>query len=390
MKYTVILAVMLFVLSSAGAWSRVNPSLVPLTPQEQNIKAILLDLVRNEDEAILCGQTGRLRGVFLPGAGSAQDALHQAIEREEFLKSWARARRLKITAATVSVRTPHITFLSPNRVQVSGVVSEDYIYHYAGERAHYHFGLGIRHEYALQRHHNVWYIRSDDFTDPLDQDTRIPRAAKPAEGRQAHFPRIPLGPQNDGAAHAVSYADRYCGAAPGCGNHGFYNAAYNSYNGEGGDCTNFISQALKAAGFRETPMWSYDRLTGEGDRAWSNAQGLADFLSESGRATLIARGRYPVITQSTAQFPHGAVGALRPGDLISYVERGRAVHTAIVVGYDPHGVPVVDSHTSDRFHVPWDLGWDQRTRYSLWHVHYPSSEPPGTSPSPANNHRRNS
>jgi hypothetical protein len=56
---------------------------------------------------------------------------------------------------------------------------------------------------------------------------------------------------------------------------------------------------------------------------------------------------------------------------VSYVERRKAVHTGLVVGYDARGVPVVDTHTADRYHVPWELGWDHSTYFVLWHVHYP-------------------
>lgn len=371
MKKTFVLFIAALVLVSSLGWSeRPHPVFVPLTPKEQAIKAVLHRLVSQEDTAIVKGQSKRLSRVFLSDAEPSRDALRHAREREAFLESWSRARALKIANLTVLVRTPHITFVSGDLVNVMGVVSESYSYHYLDNATPYRFGLGVRHYYVLQRKDNTWYIRADDFTDPLDQNTRLPSTAKPAEGR-SQDPLTPSAPPSFGAQKAVLYADQYCGAAPGCGNRGFYNPSYNNYNGDGGDCTNFISQALKAGGFREVGSWSYNRQSGEGDRAWSNAQGLADFLDGSERASLYAYGRYPVVTQPTARFSHGAVSDLHPGDLISYVERGRAVHTAIVVGFDPHGVPVVDSHTSDRYHVPWDLGWDHRTRYLLWHIRYP-------------------
>lgn len=365
---TMSLIVGLFSLGAVGQPSRAV--LVPLTPQEQAVKATLLHLVRGEDQAILSGNRARLEAVFLPG--KRQSALLHAEERRDFLKAWSHVRGLAVTSVTVSLRTPRITFVSPDRVKIGAIVSESYRYRYQGASTVDQFGLGIRHDYLLERARGRWYIASDYFTDPLDQDTRVPAAAaKPAEGIQRiprHKPQLPL---TSGAATAVSYADQYCGAAPGC-REGFYNPAYNNFNGDGGDCTNFISQALKAGGFRETRDWTYDRQLAEGSRAWANARGFVDFLETSGRATVFARGRFPALTQVSSQYPRGAVAALRPGDLISYIERGRAVHSAIVVGYDSHGVPAVDSHTSDRYHAPWDLGWDYRTYYYLWHVHYPT------------------
>ena len=124
-----------------------------------------------------------------------------------------------------------------------------------------------------------------------------------------------------------------------------------------------------------TATWDYSRDKGEGSPAWVNAERLKDFLAASGRATLYASGSYSQLTRPLAKFPDGAVNQLRPGDVISYIEGGRAVHSAIVVGYDAFGYPVVDTHSSDRFRVPWDLGWDRHTTYDLWHVHYPGPKP---------------
>ncbi len=341
----------------------------PLTPGERQVKAALTALVRQENQAILSGDDRRLKAVFLPG-GASRDALKAARERENFLWAWSRARRLRVTAVATSLRTPHITFRTPERVQVFAVVSEDYTYHYLGAEPEHKFGLGVRHDYLLVRRGGRFYIRADYFTDPLDQDTRIPQSAVPESAPAPLNASHPRSVEPAGHA-AVAYADRYCGAAPGCGNKGLYNPQYNNYNGEGGDCTNFISQALSASGLRQTGAWNYSRRLGGGTRAWTNAEGLRDYLAGSERADIFASGRYGDVTRPTPDFPLGAVGALQPGDLISYIERGTAVHTGMVVAVDGQGVPLVDTHTSDRFHVPWDLGWDRTTRYLFWHVHYP-------------------
>ena len=47
------------------------------------------------------------------------------------------------------------------------------------------------------------------------------------------------------------------------------------------------------------------------------------------------------------------------------------VNSGIVVGFDGRGYPLVDAHSSDRYHVPFDINWDSHTVYYLWHVHYP-------------------
>lgn len=353
-----------------GAPEVLRPRLVPLTPEEQSVKTALLRLVRVEDEAILSGDGAKLRAVFEPPS-EARDAYRNARKRRDFLVAWMAARGVAISAVRVTVRTPRIVPSGPSRVRISAVVSERYMYRYRGDSRDRAFGLGIRHEYVLAKDRRNWYIRSDDFTDPLDQDTRVPITARPASGAAPPRNSASHG-TSTGARQARAYADRFCGAAPGCGNGGFYNPAYRSFNGDGGDCTNFISQALKAGGFRETHEWAYDPGAAEGSRSWANARGFFDFLEASGRATIAAHGRYPDV--------HRAVANLAPGDLVSYIERGKAVHTSVIVGFDTHGVALVDSHTSDRYQVPWDLGWDRSTYYYFWHVHYPK---PAAKPSPA-------
>jgi hypothetical protein len=368
-----ILVLAALVAGLAAPLGRAQAAFSPLTPEERAVKSALSSLVRQEDQAILSGEQKRLQDVFLPGKTS-REALGEAKERRRFLRAWAAARGLEVTSVEVSLRTPHITFRTRDRVQVFAVVSEAYTYRYAGETVEHGFGLGVRHDYFLRREGGRWYIQADYFTDPLDQDTRIPQPATPESGVAVRGP-APTKVGDAGGRDAAAYADRYCGAAPGCGNGGLYNSHYNNYNGEGGDCTNFVSQALKAGGLRESPSWNYDERRGEGSRAWSNAEGLRDYLDGSGRADIFAGGRYADVTRPTLRHPQGAARDLQLGDLITYIERGTAVHSGLVVGFDERGVPLVDTHTSDRYHVPWDLGWDRTTRYLFWHVHYPQPRP---------------
>ncbi|MDT2264397.1 hypothetical protein P7H17_02880 [Paenibacillus larvae] len=38
------------------------------------------------------------------------------------------------------------------------------------------------------------------------------------------------------------------------------------------------------------------------------------------------------------------------------------------MGHDAKGYPLVNSHTADRYRVPFDLGWDKSTKYLLIHI----------------------
>ena len=48
--------------------------------------------------------------------------------------------------------------------------------------------------------------------------------------------------------------------------------------------------------------------------------------------------------------------------------QGDVDHFSVVVGYDNQGYPLVNSHTADRYRVPFDLGWDKHTKYLLIHI----------------------
>ena len=54
--------------------------------------------------------------------------------------------------------------------------------------------------------------------------------------------------------------------------------------------------------------------------------------------------------------------------MIGYGMGGEIEHVAIVVGWDSNGYPLVNSHTVDRYHCPWDMGYDKKTIYYLFHV----------------------
>lgn len=364
------LAVLLFWAPHVGA----KPP-VPLTPAEAERKQALIALLRTEDDAVIEGNLGKLKEVFLPGSETAQAAARHARARAAFLAAWARTRHIRFHGIEVSIRTPLVRMPTPEVTRLVAIVSETLTYSRNADAAkHWCFGLGVHHQVVIERRGGRWFIRSDDFTDPLDQDTRVPGEAlpieSPASSPQGLSGKAETSAPSLGAKAAVAYADRYCGAAPGCGNGSRYHPRYADFNGAGGDCTNFTSQVLQAGGFRQNAAWSFDTAKGTGTRAWLNAEGLLAYLTWTGRATVFARGTFRTVTRPEPGAPRGKVSGLRLGDLIGYFEKGHLVHFAVVTGFGPAAYPLVNSHTGDRYRVPWDIGWDQSTVFYLLHVHY--------------------
>lgn len=166
---------------------------------------------------------------------------------------------------------------------------------------------------------------------------------------------------NERRAGAVEYADMYCGASDDSEYYFMYNKKYRNYNPLGGDCANFASQVLYEGGkFKKTGSWNYDK---DGSHAWLNAQGFKDYLIYSGRGSLIAHGTYDKVLKLSYK--------LLPGDIVAYEKKGKVVHVSVVTGADSRGYILVNCHNTDRFRVPWDLGWsDKGIKFWLIRVNY--------------------
>ena len=339
----------------------------------------------------------RARALFLgdeDGVGRFYDtsslygrwALEHEIRRLRYLRAWTKARgiallavRTSIAVRTVESRPPGIWVFLVQNLQV------DYRYTDEEGGAPNRFAIGNRHYLELVREGGLWRIRRDWFIDPLEEDAVVPEV-EPAKmpGGSAAARDSAGGPQGKGSfgiasapggydrRTAVAYADRYAGLA--LGTEARYNPAYRDYTNAGGDCTNFVSQVLadrEGGKLKQDYVWTYFKTpVGQegGSRAWTQAPAFVDYLLGRGRARLVGRGTYLDLVRPEEDRPRGALGALEEGDVIAYEEKGRLEHLAVVTAWDSRGYPLVNSHTADRYRVPWDLGWDKRTVFWLLHI----------------------
>lgn len=134
------------------------------------------------------------------------------------------------------------------------------------------------------------------------------------------------------------------------------------------DCTNFVSQCMRAGGFpmhgafRRDRGWWYQGSGQANDRwrfSWSVAHSLHWYLSSS-------QPLMPVKLVERAE-------ALSVGDVICYdwTGSGRWDHTVIVVGRDGEA-PLVAAHTANSYNRLWSYrdspAWTERTRYKFFHI----------------------
>jgi hypothetical protein len=233
------------------------------------------------------------------------------------------------------------------------------------------FAIDTLHSLTVRCEKNRWVITKEWYLDPLKEDTVIPdvmpvTVKSVIKQKKAAKNGELLGSYDREAA--VNYAHKYCGVAlTPTGKH-YYNLKYRSYNGLGGDCTNFASQVLYAGGVRQGQGWYC--YNGSGSKAWVHTDSLAYWLAYSGMAKQLPKGKFIDVVTPNEQFPYGEIQELLPGDLIGYEEKDDLVHFAVVIGRDSNGNPLVDTHTADRYKVPWDLGWDRSTVYHLYKIVY--------------------
>jgi hypothetical protein len=155
----------------------------------------------------------------------------------------------------------------------------------------------------------------------------------------------------NGAA-AAAYADSYWQN---------YNQAYPSFANSGGDCTNFVSQALFAGGItmRLSPPNSGNAAwyMVKTKRHWSYAAPWVNAQDNS----IFALQHLPGVTQVASYYgiaPGQKVSDnAAQGDIVLYDFNNDGVydHEGIVVANDGTSWDLVDAHTNNRYHAYWTL-----------------------------------
>ena len=122
---------------------------------------------------------------------------------------------------------------------------------------------------------------------------------------------------------AIAYADKWATSR---------NPEYKQYPGV--DCCNFVSQCLYAGGMPKNKSWypaSY---------AWINCSGAIDNFKNYG--TFMSANNGNVLRGNPVYYDWNSNGVYD--------------HTAICVGKNSSGTPIIDAHTGDHYHATWSLG----------------------------------
>lgn len=167
---------------------------------------------------------------------------------------------------------------------------------------------------------NVVKDDGNQYPDGTPASTKYPAPAKP---------KAKTGGAYDYAAMA-KYAEKYWSN---------YNPAYRKFSGAGGDCTNFISQALKAGGWKAVPgstsdyrNWWYDGA--KQSDSWVGANEWAWFTLSNQRAANLAN-----VYQTDV------------GDIVQvdFNKDGSKDHSMMVTYRSSAGMPYVTYHSTNTY-----------------------------------------
>jgi hypothetical protein len=340
---------------------------VSVSPAPQYDWALILNTIfEKRDGILLNGNTEDLKKMYKPKERNSIWAYELEIKRAEYLKDWAARQGVEfigIKSNIVIKRTRKIGRGYAFYLIVS--TGYTYIYEDTPETENF-FRIGTYHSLDLipGSEEGSWIISREWYLDPF-QDSLNHEAFEGGEVKQFVLSQSirDFSGISELRKKAVAYADRWAGAAS-SGEFGYkYNPKYPNYDGRGGDCSNYVSQILHEGGFKTGGGWNY--TSNSASRSWCNASGLAGHILWSGKGYTIKKGTYSQVYKESFK--------LIPGDVIAYQEKGKIVHNAFVVGTDTKGYPLVNTHTTDRYHVPWDLGWnDSDIKFILIKMNYPS------------------
>lgn len=360
------------VLFSAGLLTRLTPTSPALATQALALAAAQ-ELLKLRVHLLVGGDPAALAPFYAVETTGGAWALEKEQARLTYVREWSHARKIKFTGARVEF-TRTAAEAGENKAGISLCAHTMLTYRHLDRPEAGEATLGWRtvHWMELKKSGSGWQVEAEWYLDPLEDASRNPSVAAGTDGLKGgggctaeESSGLPGAQNRYRREAAVRYADRYAGVKLGPQS-GRYNQNYRDFTGLGGDCANFVSQALtdkEAGGLAPDGGWFY--ADGEGSEAWLKAEALVYHLVGSGRAACLAEGTLAEVTAAGPNGTPAALQRLRPGDVIAYEEDGEITHVSLVVGWDGAGYLLVNSHSADRYHVPWDFGYNADTRYWL-------------------------
>ncbi|MBB6216889.1 hypothetical protein HNQ80_002994 [Anaerosolibacter carboniphilus] len=329
---------------------------------DEEFAPIVKAIFDTRNRAIMEQDTSLLDTMYDKGRRNGLWAYEHELKKMKYLHRWSEKQGIRFTKINANTMVKWVK-KKDEGYTINLVTSTEYQYSYENDvEKNNLFRIGTYHSMDIRKLDETWVITREWYTDPFADSLQLDmeKSAEFKEYIQAQ-PSRDFADMGERRNNAVAYADAYCGAA-GDEESGYsYNKKYKNYNPLGGDCANFASQILHEGGkFRKNGTWNYD---GDGSKAWVNAQAFKNYMLYSGRASKIAYGSYEKVYKQAYQ--------LLPGDFVAYEKNGKVTHISVVTGVDAKGYALVNCHNTDRYRVPWDLGWSNKgIKFWLVRVHF--------------------
>ncbi|WP_242967783.1 amidase domain-containing protein [Tepidibacter mesophilus] len=330
---------------------------------DQECSEILEELFETRNKALLDADEKKLNNLYDKSTKYGVWAYEHEMKKMKYLHMWS--NKQGITFKDIKTK------LKINRVKskeggylINFTASTEYKYEYDDSKNETNmFRIGTYHSLNTMKNEEGWCITKEWYTDPFADSLNLENIK--FDDIKKHIleqKKRDSSNMNERRKKALEYADMFCGAAADEEHEYNYNKKYRNYNPLGGDCANFASQILYEGGsFRKTGQWNYD--SNGATKAWVNAHAFKNYMIYSGRASLIAYGDYDKVYKASYK--------LEPGDFVAYEKQGKVTHISVVTGSDSKGYSLVNCHNTDRYRVPWDLGWSNRKiKFWLVRVHY--------------------
>ncbi|MBZ9686291.1 amidase domain-containing protein [Clostridium estertheticum] len=366
------------------------PTMALIPPDKTEITKVLENIYNDRCSMFITKDLTNLPSYYDASQKLGKWSLEHEIKRFKYFNDWSSQRGMNFIKVE---STPNVRKITTTQRGLRLLVDEYYKFQYTYKNdvtpTTNVFGVGLTHSMELIKNGDKWIIYSDWYLDCFEdalksylgelKDMKLDVDKEPIYtlGNCTKIPSevkaIPKGHYNK--INAVKYADKYCGIPWASESLTKYNKKYTNYTGIGGNCTNYVSQSIgdsEGGGLRFDGAWhcTYKKYGGaDGSSAWVNADAFKNYLLYSGRGKLLGKGTFKELISPIPGYPCGAVQKLDIGDLICYAKGRDIDHFAIVTGFDSHGYPLVNTHTIDRYHVPWDLGWgDKNINFYLIHL----------------------
>lgn len=366
-----------------------SPALASTNNSDENIKTFINNLFETKNNIALNGDILNFKDRYNLNCGDGKWAFEHEVKRAKYLRDWALERGIIIKSIE---SYPLFKSININKSSASVRVDESIKFTYSylndSDNCENNFGVTLFHTINLKPLNDSFIVCKDYYLDCFEDglknysvdysETKIADTKTQVYNFVTFTPTInnPSSKLNYNRTKAAEYADNYCGVTWATGKEkNKYNTKYKNFTGIGGNCTNFVSQCLgdkEGGGLKHDGSWYcvYKNFTGaEVSASWCNADAFKNYILYSGKGKLVKKGDFKNILQPTTDSPNGVLSKLQVGDVIAYALGNDVDHTAIITAFDSHGYPLINSHTVDRYHVPFDLGWgDSHVKFILIHI----------------------